>query len=49
MVLHGILEYLLQCSSTSRRVYDSSIGKCQDAIFANAVLEEFGDVGGKWR
>ena len=49
MVLHGILENLLHGSRAARRVDDAAVGQREDAVLADAVLEELGDVGGKGR
>ena len=48
MVLHGILEYFLHSTRAARRVYDAAIGDGEDGVLANAILEEFGDMRGKW-
>ena len=48
MVLHGFLEDFLHGASTSRRVNNASLGYAKDAVFADAIIEIFGDVGSEW-
>ena len=48
MILHGILEHLLHGACTPRRVDDAPIRQCEDIVFADTVLEELGNMGGKW-
>ena len=47
MVLHRILEDLLQGASTARRVDDAAKGDGQDGVFTNTVHKILGDMGGK--
>ena len=48
MVLYGFLEDFLHGSGTSRCIDDTSLGYGQNTVFADAVVEILGDVGGKW-
>ena len=47
VILHGILEHLLHGACTPRRIDDTSIGQCEDIVFADTVLEELGNMGGE--
>ena len=47
VVLHGVLEDFLHGASTARGVDDAAEGYREDKVFADAVFEELGDVGGE--
>ena len=49
MVLYGVLEYFLHGASASWRVDYTAKGKGENGVFADAVLKELGNVGGKGR
>ena len=49
MVLHGILEYFLHGTGASWGIDDATVGQREDAVFADAVLEKLGNMGGKGR
>lgn len=44
MVLCGILEYLLERTGAARGIDDATLRDGEDAVFAYAVVEVFGDV-----
>ena len=47
MVLYGVLEDFLHGAGTAWGIDDAAVGEGEDAVFAQAVLEELCDVGGK--
>ena len=47
MVLHSLLEDFLQRTGTTRHVDQTAVGFGKDGVFANAVVEELGNMGGK--
>ena len=47
VVLHRFLEDLLQGACTAWSVDGAAEGQGEDVVLANAILKEFGDVGGK--
>ena len=47
MVLYGFLKDFLHGSCTAWRVDDTSLGDGEDAVFADAVVEILGDMGGE--
>ena len=49
VVLYRLLEYLLQGARAARGIDGAAKGQGEDVVLADAVLKEFGDVGGKGR